>query len=445
MVAADSPTPLDTDAVSRWIVEKTYRHAFQGMVGRLLVAVLLAGLFWGEVADAHLITWLVAMATVSAGASVLFLIQRRSSDPSHPQWMGYFEVQLSLTSMIWGAAGYSFYAGSTSLHQIALVMVLVGVAVSPIISYGGAFRASVLAATCTMLPLSLAIWRSCAAESEWVAAMPLAFIAVLTSGSRELSRSVRETVETRLQSEANAVALAESERRYRNLFALSPDPMWLIVDGEFVMANRAAAECLGYQGEMELVATHPSKLSPPVQPDGQTSFEKANLMMDTAMQKGTHRFEWVHTRKNGENFPVEVTLVRMPHGGRDALFCIWRDITDRKQSEVELRSTREAALAAAREKSDFLATMSHEIRTPLNAVIGLSEMLANLTLSDEANRYTRNIHDAGRSLLTLINDILDFSKIEAGELSLHVERRRILVTLDGRRQMVPGGATVANG
>ncbi len=432
---ADSNTQMDTNSVAQWVTEKTYRHGFRGMVGRLFAAALTVGLFWGDVPHSLLLAWVAAMAVVSAGASLLFLLWRRSPSPKHARWMLCFDIQVFFTSVVWGAAGYWFYDVPTPLHQSALVMVMVGVAVSPIISYGGAVRASVLAAVCTLLPLSVAILKTGSQDAIWVALLPLAFIAVLVSGSRELSKSVRETVATKLMSEANAAALVESERRYRNLFALSPDPMWLIVDGEFVMANRAAAECLGFEGELELVATHPSEVSPPMQPDGQTSFDKANQMMETAMRLGTHRFEWVHTRRSGETFPVEVTLVRMPHSGRDALFCIWRDITDRQASEAELRMTREAAVAATREKSDFLATMSHEIRTPLNAVIGLSELLANLTLSDEANRYTKNIHDAGRSLLTLINDILDFSKIEAGELSLHVEPFSLAGTVASVRAM----------
>lgn len=131
-------------------------------------------------------------------------------------------------------------------------------------------------------------------------------------------------------------ALQESEEKYRRLFDLSEDPMWLIVDDHFVMANHASAQLLGYESVEMLTDTHPSELSPEFQADGQTSYEKADTMMATAYREGHHRFEWTHKKSDGETFPVEVSLTRIPYEGRDALFCIWRDITERKLAEQEL-------------------------------------------------------------------------------------------------------------
>jgi len=84
----------------------------------------------------------------------------------------------------------------------------------------------------------------------------------------------------------------------------------------------------------------------------------------------------------------------------------------------QLEKAKNAAEAASRAKSGFLATMSHEIRTPMNGVLGMTEMLMATNLSDAQRHYTTLVRRSGEHLLVIINDILDFSKIEAGKLTI---------------------------
>ncbi len=105
--------------------------------------------------------------------------------------------------------------------------------------------------------------------------------------------------------------------------------------------------------------------------------------------------------------------------GRPVRFVGTRiDISQLKRIEEELRSAKEAAEAASRAKSDFLAHVSHEVRTPLNAILGMIELALDTPLTDQQRKYLSVVQSSAEALLEMINDLLDFSKIEAGKLEL---------------------------
>ncbi len=125
-------------------------------------------------------------------------------------------------------------------------------------------------------------------------------------------------------------------------------------------------------------------------------------------------------RRDGRSLWIECNLipVRNDEGQITRWMSIDIDITQRRETEENLRAAKEHAEAVARLKSEFLANMSHEIRTPMNAIIGMTELALATDLTPEQRDYLQTVRSSAETLLQLLNDILDLSKIEAGKLTI---------------------------
>ncbi len=187
--------------------------------------------------------------------------------------------------------------------------------------------------------------------------------------------------------------------------------------GRVIEFNRAAETIFGYTAE-EAVGQLLQHLIIP--PDLRASHSMALERFLRTGEKSIigKRVEVPAIDKGGRTFPVEITISATRLGRRYVFSAFMRDITDRKRAEAEREAAREAAEAANRAKSDFLAMISHELRTPMNGIIGLSTLLLDSQLDHEQKRFACGIDQSANHLLNLINEILDFSRMEAGRIEI---------------------------
>ncbi|MCF7936166.1 MAG: PAS domain S-box protein, partial [Synergistales bacterium] len=288
---------------------------------------------------------------------------------------------------------------------------------------GGAFVVDDPAETCADCPLAEAYEGSAgltvrlARESRvygWLnVALPRAF--ARDSEEHRLLLEVADDLAYALHSlevQAEREAIA---REYREVLSTTSDPIFVTDEQGTITLLNPAAERLFNVSPGEALGTHLSRFCP------EDLTEEQRRMMERTMRAGSIvAYETERITSDGRRFPVEMTAnARYDEEGRvKGVIGILRDITQRIETEEQLRAGEEAALAASRAKSEFLATMSHEIRTPLNGVIGMTGLLQDTRLTAEQRRYAEIVRASGESLLHLINDILDYSKIEAGKLTL---------------------------
>jgi len=276
-------------------------------------------------------------------------------------------------------------------------------------------------------------------------------------------------------------ALRDSERHYRAVTESANDAMITAAgDGLVLSWNSAAARLFGY-AEAEILGQSLTLLMPERFRDRHS----AGLARAVSGEEGqfvAKRAELAGLRKDGSEFPLEISISQWHSAGNPYFTAIIRDITERQQHEASMtkllsdatqarlsmlsmledqRQTEETlrelneeleekvrartaelseaiihAQSANQAKSAFIANMSHEIRTPLNAIVGLTHILQRGHHDPAMKRKLDHIVDASHHLLSVINDILDFSKIEAGKMTLNVTDFSVERMLDNIASMV---------
>jgi diguanylate cyclase (GGDEF)-like protein/PAS domain S-box-containing protein len=128
-----------------------------------------------------------------------------------------------------------------------------------------------------------------------------------------------------------------SDTKFHLLFEHSPEGIFLSDGYLLTDCNETMVKMMCCSSKTDLIGRHPSAFSPPAQPDGSLSVDKANQMMTDALQTGHFQQEWLCRRFDGEEFPVEILCSVIPWKEEKILYMVWRDITERKRIEEAIR------------------------------------------------------------------------------------------------------------
>lgn len=207
--------------------------------------------------------------------------------------------------------------------------------------------------------------------------------------------------------------LEESEERYRAFFQLSRDailtlepPSW-----KFTAANPSAIEMFGARDEADFISRTAWDYSPPTQPDGRPSEDKAREMIQQAMETGGHFFEWTHQRVSGEPFPATVLLTRTEVGGQVFLQGTIRDVTEQKLAEEE--RVRLMTQLAQAQKMDAIGNLAggvaHDFNNLLLVILNCTDfVLECLPPGDPLRIDLVEVKKASERASTLTRQLLAF-------------------------------------
>jgi len=250
----------------------------------------------------------------------------------------------------------------------------------------------------------------------------------IIGGMRAATAHVRRLNET----------LRVREEMFRGLLESAPDAIVIVDERNRIVLINAQAEMLFGYRRADLVE-QPVEMLIPERSRAKYLTRIGGFRTDAPVAPTDRAIELHGTRRDGTEFPIEISLGTLRTEAGFLVSSAIRDITARRRIEASFAE-------ASKAKSDFLAGVSHELRTPLNAIIGFSEMIRDAIMGPLDARYQEyagDIAESGRHLQNIINDILDISKVEGGRLELRDEAVSIGETVGACRRIVAPMAEAA--
>ena len=189
--------------------------------------------------------------------------------------------------------------------------------------------------------------------------------------------------------------------------------------GKIIDFNEAATRVFGWSQQDILGKLLNDTISPGLGERQNWNSRIDHLQFPKVRVLGDHRFESLALRKDGEQFPVELTVTALNDASGEIYLIAFKDVSDQKDCENKAVEARKEAERADKAKTQFLRAMSHEMRTPLSVIIGALELLRIEKLSEKQANYVNSATASSEMLLALMNDALDITRVETGDIVLN--------------------------
>jgi len=250
---------------------------------------------------------------------------------------------------------------------------------------------------------------------------------ILTIPSPAQLQSVNDELEKEVVERRKAEQeIAYSKANLLSLIETAADPIWSMdPECRLITFNSAYKEFI--QSTYGIVVEEGFDPLPLLTQEEQEVWRR---LMDRALADESFRHELILNIRNKEHI-IEFSFNPITNNGKVTGVSIFgRDITQRKQMELDLVHAKNTAEEMNKLKSTFLANMSHEIRTPMTAILGFATEIEDETEEVETKKFASIIQQSGERLLSTINGILDLAKIESGQYEPEFEAVSVDHTVD---------------
>lgn len=389
--------------------------------GSMLTALILAVVQWGIVANAAVLVWLACLAIVHGARIMNDRAEQRLAPDARDNGalLRRLHVHSVAHGVAWGLAGLLLFPANNFEYQIFLSLVVLGMTAGCLTITAFDVTATLLYNVLSMLPLIGRLFIEGGDLPRVMSMMGLLFLGITSLIAMRAYGNACENIALRHADATRADALRRSEAQLRMLLDAFPGYITCFdTELRFTHVNERFAALLGRTPEQVVGRGIDELLGAE-----RAARVRADVERVRAGERVTFegRYEATAFRPRTD---MQVTLVAGVDylTGAPVCYGFGTDISDRKRAEEALYVARDAAEAASRAKSEFLASMSHELRTPLNAILGFSQLFGmDPGLPQDTRDNALEIERAGQHLLSLVNDLIDLARIEAGKLEISLE------------------------